>query len=525
MAFLNMELKETYASITRPVAYDITKQLLKKLAVEDNIRIFFPGANGKSQTWNSGEVQSQDGANFNTKQHVRINVKEDYMEDDYLTMYSSQRNNPLIFLDPLTKISMHPIYSRTKVTLSVSYRTKDRFEAESFRDNWKRKIAENREYMTFTAKYTYPIPETTEQALYILYLLRNNRKKECKDYSEYVFKYGTPALTSLTNVAGNGDTLAVEETQLMVQGILSDIAPPEPEKDDKGAVWLVNFDMEYQYDKVIAINLTYPLLVQNQLVPEPLQPELLFDVNELHAKLSQSRNWFNYIQSNMGYMQYVRGAYIRIPKFDDWSHHVRFKNYKPLLTAMLTVDEENPRDIFSLKDMGEYHLLPALQEVFSKTSLYLTAPYESPFLIQLYKNDSPLPKEYIHVDKDLNITATFDLDPNEMYHIVISILTDIRLLGKEAEKRFFNNQPLVYSWLDIRIGHSPGTTPDGGYPKVYPNGQVDFDEFRKIVKEYNLASEENYAHHYPGKVMSTLAFFGVFTHRKDELPEYDSSNK
>lgn len=521
MAFLNMELKETYASITRPVAYDIAKQLLKKLAVEDNIRIFFPGANGKSQTWNSGEIQSQDGANFNTKQHVRINVKEDYVEDDYLTMYSNQRNNPYIFLDPLTRISMHPIYSRTKVTLTVSYRTRDRYEAESFRDNWKRKIAENREYMTFTAKYLYPIPETTEQALYILYLMRNNRKKECKSYSEFVFKYGTPALTSLTNTAGNGDTLAVEETQVGIQGILADTAPPEAEKDDKGAVWVVNFDIEYQYDKVIAINLTYPLLVQNQLVPTPLQPELLFDINELNAKLTQSRNWFNYIQSSMGYMQYVRGAYVRIPKFDDWSHHVRFKNYRPLLTAMLTVDENNPRDIFNLKDMGEYKLMDAVQESFSKNSLWLTQPYESPFIIQLYRGDQPLPHDYLHVDRDLNIISTYDLDPNEMYHIVISILNDIRLLSKEAEKRFFFSKSMVYTWLDIRIGHAP----DDGYPKVHPNGHVDFDEFIKIAKQYNLASEENYAYHYPGKVMSTLAFFGIVAHRRDELLDSIIPNK
>ena len=512
MAFLNMELRETYASITRPVAYDITKQLLKKMAVEENIKIYFPGANGKSQTWNSGEVQSQDNANFNTKQHIRINVKEDYVEEELLTMYSSQRNNPYIFRDPLTNITMHPIYSRTKVVLSVSYRTRDRYEAESFRDNWRRKIAENREYMTFTAKYTYPIPETTEQALYILYLLRNNRKKECKSYTEYVFKYGTPALTSLTNVAGNGDTLAVEETQLMIHGILTDNSPPEAEKDDKGSVWVVNFDMEYFYDKVISINLTYPLLVQNQLVPEPLQPELLFDVNELNAKLSQSRNWFNYIQSSMGYMQYIRGAYVRIPKFDDWSHQIRFKNYRPLLTAMLTVDENNPREIFNLKDMGEYQLLPAVQESFSKTSLWLTLPYESPFIIQLYKNDNPLPHDYIHVDKDLNIVSTYDLDPNEMYHIVISILNDIHLLSKEAEKRFFSNHPLVYTWLDIRLGHAP----DQGYPKVNKNGWVDFNEFIEITKRHNLASEENYAYHYPGKVMSTLAFFGVVTHRQED---------
>ena len=130
----------------------------------------------------------------------------------------------------------------------------------------------------------------------------------------------------------------------------------------------------------------------------------------------------------------------------------------------------------------------------------------------MYKNDNPLPHDYIHVDKDLNIVSTYDLDSNEMYHIVISILNDIRLLSKEAEKRFFSNHPLVYTWLDIRLGHAP----DQGYPKVNKNGWVDFNKFIEITKQHNLASEENYAYHYPGKVMSTLAFFGVVTHRQED---------
>lgn len=601
MAHLTMELPETYASISRPVAYDIVKQLLSKMAVDHPIPIYFPGANGKISTWNSNAIQSQDAANFNSKEHVRVQVKEDYNEDDLLTMHTRQEYNPVIFSDPTTHTTLRPIYSRTKVTVNLQYKSRDRFQAESFRDHWRRKIAENREYMTFTAKYTYPIPQGMVDAIHLIYLTRLNRLKEFDTFERYLEWYSTEAITLLTNTAGKGDTVAVEETQTMIYGHFTDVAPPEADKDDKGSVWTVSFDFEYTYDKVISVDLKYPILVQNHLVPHPLHPEPMFDLNTLNSKLMVTRDWQFYIQRYLGYLNNVGGAYLRIPEFDDWKNDIKYQDYTPILSVMITVDEENPKEIFNLTDMGEYKLIPVMKDSFQKHHLYLNLPYETVFLIQLYKDDHVLPPEELYIDSELNIRSKYDLDPGSMYHIVISCLDQIRLLSKEAEKRFFKDPQTVYSWIDIRYGRVPGVNhpiqtkstlpegkyedilrerqislemrkdkqnlysgyntndgrkgynteamdpeqgvyndggraiykrPDGsyttrpqslldpytpphlnGYPRVLPNGEVDFREFREIMIRQNLSHDGNFAYHEPGKIMSTLCFFSVITRR------------
>lgn len=573
MAHFTMELPETYASITRPVAYDIIKQLLSRMAVDHAIPIYYPGANGKRATWNSNVKPSQDAANFNTKEHVSIQVKEDYIEEDLLTMYTRQEYNPWVFADPTCQIYLRPVYSRTKVTAQIQYKTRDRFQAESFRDHWRRKIAENREYMTFTAKYTYPIPQVTIDAIELLYMTRLNRLKEFDDFKKYLEWYSTEAITLLTNSAGKGDTVAVEETQTMIHGQFTDVAPPEADKDDKGAVWTVAFDFEYYYDKVISVNLQYPIMVQNHLVPQPLLPEPFFDLATFNSKLAKTRDWYSYIQRYMGYLSNVGGAYLRIPEFDDWVPKIRYETYDPILSVMLTVDEENPHEIFALTDMGEYKMIEVMHDSFKRHHQYLTKPYETPFLIQLYKDGSPVSPDEVYVDDQLNIKAKYPMDASHMYHVTVSCLHEIRMLTREAEERFFKDPQMVYCWMDIRYGRTPGLrhpiqeqhglpkgdykeilekrqqyqemrrnknglyngyddskgkggyqlpksildpyTPvtDMNYPKILPNGMVDFNEFRKTMKQFNLSEDGNFAYHEPGKVMSTLAFFSVITRR------------
>lgn len=505
MPHYTLELPETYASITRPVGIDITKQLLLKLGIDNVIPILFPGANGKVSTWNSTQFVSQDSANFNTREHVLVNVKEEYIEDDLLTMYSQKKEQPPFFTDTAYNIYAHPIYSRTKVTISFTYRSRDRWQAESFRDNWRRKIAENREHMVFQAHYQYPIPDTITQIIYLLYGLRKRTNRDFKTWQDYLFGKGSKALTVLTNSIGKGDIVAVDEYQLNILGNMTDVAPPEAEKDDKGSTWSCNFDFEYSYDKPIAVNIHYPLMIDNQLVPEPLYPELQFDIQTLASKLATTRNWQNYIQNNMGYFWHVRGAYIRIPEFDDWSNERDDVNHKPLVSIMLEINPDDPRDICNLADLGEYQLIPQMIEAFKYHRQYLTLKYEAPYYIQLYENDTPLHEGSITIDEDLNIRTTFDMSIKKMYHLLLTIQMDIRKLSRDAEQRFFKNPATVYSWIDMRVGHPPKE----GYPKTLPNGWVDFNEFRKFVSDKLISSDGNYAYHHPGRIWATLGIYGI----------------
>lgn len=478
MAILTYELPETYASISRPVALDIMKQLMDNLKIEQKVPIYYPGANGKMTTWNANNIRESDSAQFTAREKIIMNVRETHIEDDLLTLVPKQNNHPPIFIDRDSKIKVFPVYSRVKAIVTLTYRTQDRWQAESFRDNWRRKIAENREYMTFSARYKYPIPKVVVNILNLLYLTRSKTKKDFNKFEDYVYHFGSKKLTELTNAAGKGGTLAMAEIQEYIFGNFTDPNPPEIEKDELGAVWTTQLEFEYQYDKPISITTHYPIMINNHLVHEVLYPEVLFDIDRLPMIMSDIRNYYDNIQYDMGYMQAMRGPIIRIPAFDDWPNKFTHKETTKMVSVLLAIGEDTPRELFNLKDMGEYGLHPALHDGFSKNHFYLTKDREFPFYVQLYVDDVPAGDDRLECTTDLELVATADLDIYKTYHVVISVYRNLNLLTLEARKRFLNYPALVNAWLDIVLGHKP----KNGYPKVV-NGKVMPRDLERVFAE------------------------------------------
>lgn len=517
MAILAYELPETYASITRPVAQDVIKQLMVNLKInEAKVPIYFPGANGKVTVWNANNVQSQDSASFNARERILINVKEDYIEDDILTLVSKRREYPAIFMDNQAGITVSPIYSRTKVTVSINYRTSDRWQAESFRDNMRRKIAENREYMTFNARYKYPIPEVITKAFYLLFLTRKETMDDFDYWRDYFFAKGSRHLTVLTNAAGEGDTIAMVELQEDILGGFQDSLPPELEKDELGAVWNINFEFEYHYDKPISIELHYPLLINNHLIHEVLYPEVKFNPRSILSSASRTRNYYTGVQEEMNFYWVPHEAVLRIPEFDDWAAYSKADIYRPILSAMIMVDKNNPREICNLTDMGTYGLHESLREAFEKNANRLTKRGKFPFFIGLYSNDAPMEEDDLRIDEYLNVYASRDMSMFKMYHMVIFILEDLNRMDLESKRNFLKYSQLVNAWLDIILGKRP----EGGYPKLNGLGHVDANDLERVIK-LNRIGWEGTSHNLrllnPGHIWATVGVFSIHTHRQNEL--------
>lgn len=516
MATLVYELPETYASVTRPVAYEIVKQLRDNLGIlNKNIAISFPGANGKVTTWNANNIEETDSFQFSAKERLMVDIKEDYIEDDLLTMMSRRKEYPPIFLDKGCGVMIHPVYSRTKVVVSFTYRTKDRWQAENLKDYWRRKIADNREYMVFNARYKYPIPEDIEKGLWLLHRTRSVNLKDCKTYQDYLATFGSKHLVSLKNAAGTGDILAMAECQENIYGNFTDPTSMDMEKDELGAVWNVTFDFEYHYDKPISVVLTYPLLIHNELIPPQLYPEVQFDIATLKTHSGLTRERYTIIEQHNGFNWHIRGAVIRIPEFDDWSSTIKLDNYKMLLSAMMIVDPEHPREVCNLKDMGEWGLHPVLHPFFSKNSQWLNVYNESPFYVQIYENNAIMEDLNIVIDHNLNVETKYPMKLHKMYHMTISVHKDIKLLSKAAQYRFFSDPVVVNAWLDIFIGHQP----INGYPKVNPGGFVDIKDFDRVIRENGKLTFGKAPYYRLGTAIATVGIFNVATHNQNEIKE------
>lgn len=529
MARIAYELQETYASITRPVVYEVVKQLIEKLNIpNEKITIAYPGSNGKLNVFGSTVDDVNTPGSTPSRERFHITVKEDYSEEDLLTMTSGRGMHPPIFHDKNNNIMMNPVYSRMKVSIDVAYRSRDRYAAESVRDNWRRKIAENREYMVFSARYTYPIPEHIVTALRLLFDTRAINNKDYVNYIEYLHAMGVAQFTFLTNVAGKGDTLAVAEVQENIYGNFTDPGnPAEIEKEDQGAAWLSSFNFEFYYDKPISISLSYPIVIDNELIHYALYPKPTFDISTLNMRAFLPREYYTKIMEMSGYQWHVKGPFIRIPDFDDFTPK-DWNDCKTLLSVLLTVEEENPKAICNLTDMGDYGLHSLLVPYFKEYHAYLNKLYEFPFYISLFKEEINLADDSLYIDEALNIESKHALSKHHVQHLTVSIVKDINKLTPAGRKRFFSSPGLVNAWLDIMCGRRP----EGGYPRLL-NGQtydprtefpdpplprkklhVDVNHFMDICKQNLIYPTARHEFKHPGHVMATVGIFTITTHRQ-----------
>lgn len=540
MANLVCELEENFSSIVSSVASDLIYELIEKLGIDkDKVPIFYPGPNGKVTTWGSNNIGEVNPSDFSSQERLTIEYEEEFNEDDMLTLVSKRRQNPPIFEDNRFDVRIDPVYSRMKGTFSISYKARDRYQAESFVNRLRRKIAENRDVMTFSAKYTCPIPKTIVNAFRLYFESYKVNNLDFKNWEEYLKAYGIKEFTWLVNVAGEGDVLAFREIQENIYGALTDSSPPKPEKADETNRWNVSFSFEFFYDKIISMNFRYPIIVCNELIHEALYPEVIFDPGCLRFQAELTRAYYNKIQEAMYYYWSYEEAFIRIPYFDEWKDAQYRRGQVYLLSALIIVDKDDPREICNLMDLGEWGLSEIMSYPFKRQVKHLTRFREFGFYIGLYEEGYQLRDDNLIIDRELNVRSRFDLSFYKNQRLVIKVMTDLSMLSKQGLTRFFNEPIAVNAWLDIMIGHRPiNGYPNLSQPDIITNDittpiqiaqmdnlKVDIKDFLRVCKENGIKcglyqDKQGEVILNPGSIMKTVGIFTMTTDKKGEENGY-----
>lgn len=520
MPYIITEMDETYLSIVRPTITNVTRQLMDKMGIKNNkIPVSFPGSDGKLSMLNSNNITDHRPASFDNVEKIIVEYRDEYNEDEILTLQSKKNEQSPIWSDTPLGIKLYPIYSRSKFNVSYTYQAQNRTQVERFRDHWRRKIAEGREYMYFDSDCIIPVPQLTVNILKILYNSKVRNDPNPITFLQYLQHYGCPNLTILTNGEGKGWTLAYAEKQTMFYGGFTDETPPEAEKQDEGDRWRVSFNFEFTYDKVISFGVKYPVVINNDLIHPVLYPKPVIDPREFRAVTNKSRDYFFRIQNMTGMSWYSRGACIRVPEFDDWSIDLEWQNQKPLVSALLLVDEEDPHNVCNLKVLDEdsgWGLSDALIPHFVNNRERLINRLLFPFKVTIYIDDVEMSPDNLYIDQDLNIRTKNPMKPHKRYHLVISAVYNPRLLTDDSQSYMLNHPDFACIWIDILLGRPPRST----YPQVNRNGRIDPTDFRLFFQREGVPfnDEGTFIGEPTGSIFACVKHFTVNAHQHGDLP-------
>lgn len=437
MPNINLPISDVMSSVERPVIYDVIRQLMQLTGISDKTLIRFYGEDGKGAQLGSTITSKNLPHMPNLWPHmenVSIEVEEDYDPNAILNMAVTQNENPFIFVDEALKVSIKPAYSGTDVAIKVVYKSKDKNQAQKWRNDVRTRLAQGRQINLHKLHYSYALPRTIEALLSHIYELREKVGGYGDTIGDWWGRCASPRITKQTTQAGTQAVLAVAETQSMVQGVFDFDIPPKPDKSEAPDVWEVSFSYRFKYEKPIAINARYPITVHQQPLGERFLLANRYDAqDDILKQMSLSNEWLSHFSGDMQLAKRLANKGVTMPIFDDWlpqagtvpSCTVR------VFTALAGISKEDKRFLLDLKDLGDFQLVDEILQFMSHCEYpYMTGHASSIFQLTVYEDYDVLHASQFELTADLKLMAKRDLDLRKVYHVRLGL--HAQLVGLQA---------------------------------------------------------------------------------------------
>ena len=471
MPQISITLPETHMSISRPVTLSVMRDLdrLMRLGIAENeIPIQFLGRGDIQFKLNSdvtrGDINAQsDIIRTDSTRKMSINIIEEYDETSMLTTKTFGGNTSRhIFNDPNLSISMRPVYSPTKVSIEVMYRTADLREAEAWRDEQRLKIARDRADLVHSAEYIYPIPKEYVVILHELFKVREKQAGYGDTFKQYFDKYRSDKFTVQTTQAGTEPLLAIGENQLNIMGYFDFTDLPVESKESNRPGWSIGFRYVFNYDKVINVVMQYPLVVHNRLIPSKLRDSTDDTMySRMVADRALTTHWMDYMRSlNLQWYGNIPG--VRIPYYDEWWINETHRYLVPVVTMLCGVLPNNLTEINSIVNFEYFTLDSKYIPYITKYRHRLLEPYFSPLQYTVYCGDTKLNNSDFYIDDQLILRSKKDLNLRLTYHLRLSILTDLKLLSKDGADAIGEYPPAAQDTIDFVVPGEKVKTIVGG---------------------------------------------------------------
>lgn len=440
MPVIVLPTPETHESITRPVVFDVIRELLDLTGISALSNIYFPGEDRQWLMPGTAIDNPDQGLSFGKGERFHVEVTEEYLETHALAAAVTQQENVHVFTDAALGVFIKPAYTPTQVTLTVVYRATDKTNAERWRDLMRNKITMGRQALLHEINYHYAIPHEYLVILHHLNELKEAQAGYGEEFEQWLKRCFSERVTTRVTQAGTQPLLTVNEKQVGVVGHFDfEGAPEKAEREGEGANYSISFSYTFYYDKVTACVMQYPLMVHNQVVGRKFRDVTpVYDFAILPNKPSLSRYHYDAVQQDYRPSSPLAGY--SIPVWDDWLPTVVPPFTTTMFKIMVALTEDERQRLLSFHELGKnYKLDPELLAFLSQEAPWLTIPGESAFLCTLFRNEVPLDGDAISVDSDLVVRASEPLDLRQRYHVRLAVVHDLFTLSQAARQRLRNN--------------------------------------------------------------------------------------
>lgn len=433
---MNPEVED---SVIRPSILGIVNQLKEITGIPKETRVLYTdylrAGYQRGSTMNQQNNDSKDRTSFSFGDQLAIEVKQSYEEGNVNSTAVKRPEHIPIFDDNRIGVFIKPIYFKYNFSISIRYRSKSPSDGKRWRDAIRLHRSNMRDILLHDIEYHYPFPNEALNILKVIHQLRENVDGYGETLVDWLAANSTTRFTTVVNQAGKEPQLVVAEKQMRVLGQYDfEVAPEEGEPDEAGRAWTTSFNYNVSFDVPVAVNMRYPFMIHNQLIPEPFASyNQAYDIDKSNKAYSNSLGALSHFEST-AMLDKVRERtnIVRIPEFDEFVPTSQVHGTQPIITALCEIDPDRKRLLLNLKELGDYSLDSEIMEFLEGEHSYLTLPYKSIFHISLYRWSALSSDRKIFVNEDLDVLCTEDLSFRTNHRVMISIVSDITYLDRDS---------------------------------------------------------------------------------------------
>ena len=470
MPIIQLPVPETMDNITRPVVMDIVRELSSQTGIPANSKIFFPG--DQEQVAQQGSTLSDRGdadpVRFNNSTQIKIDVSEEYVNENMLTRAVNRPENLFVFRDDNLGIGIRPIYNTTEITINFTYRARDKVAAIKWRDEVSARTAQYKDLMLFKLDFHYTIPEEMIYILGQIYKLRERIAPYGEDWATYFTNHSTGRMRLITNQAGGTPKLAVSETQAQAQAHFDfEGVPDKGERDNETDTWAVTFSLVVRYEKPVDMVMNYQNVVHNQLLPKNVRntlPDQPITTKEDYVRYySMSNYYLSFFETGTDIKKYAEQDGWTVPVWDEFIPGWIPQYTTRMMTYLVLIDPKDSQNLECLLNVPRITFPDALVAFMRSEAPYMNKPLKSIFSVTVYEETSPLVSTLYHVDSNLNVRLDALPTMRKTYRVRLALVTDLSKLDPAAKDRLREHGDAAK--LIIKTIYGKDLPPNNGYVK------------------------------------------------------------
>lgn len=493
MPIVKRQIKEQHKSIIRPVVIDVVNDLIRFMELKPNTDIIFKGYSEIALMPNGIigiKTDNENKENIRTvgRERIFIEIEEEDTETSHLEMPVTYPEQRFIFADQDTGIFVRPIKKRVAVRVSFNNRFTSKAAADAWKGNMEALLAQYVKDYVHEVKYNYAYPDEVLHLLHELWKYREYQGGYGQTFSTWFRGFSTNKLTAIANQDGKQTDLVIAETADNVQGNWEFDSTPFPTKANSLGNWQAEFNYRFEFDKPIALDIQYPIIIHNRVLTEDMIPRRRQPSyrGKAYAKpLQQTR--FEGIQVDLGETQQDDlTAWLRYPEFDEWQLPQFDFKFLPQYQALLALEPTSLQSIVKLTELGPYQFTPRTLAYLRHVGARCLHHRQSIIQITIWQDDDMLdPNDLTFDPRTFEIKAIRDLDIRKTYRLVVYIDSDLRRLWELAVTELKERGVWTQEVISVIFSDkAPAIDGDGRVqpiPPVNDEGCIEDEDWRNLI--------------------------------------------